>query len=352
MGGLSVPLLVVLFAAAGAVTWGAGVRLSGATDALDNRLGLGEALGGVVLLAVAGSLPELAITVTAAAGGHLGLASGNLIGGIAVQTLVLVACDAAVSGPRPLSFLAGSLLPVLEALLTVVTVSVTVAGGLLKPSASIGGVVSPASVAIVLLWIGGLVVINRVRGSSRWRAEAPDAHPGRRHRGQAHPTAAAPYAGASTARAAVEFGVCSLLTLVAGVVLADSGNALAGRAGINGVVFGATILALVTALPEISSGIAAVRLGDFQLAFGDIFGGNAFQVCLFLLADLVAGRPVLPHQGAANSWLGGVGVVLTAVYAAAIVARPLRRVARLGPDSWTVVVLYAAGVAGLLAVAH
>jgi cation:H+ antiporter len=241
---------------------------------------------------------------------------------------------------------------VLEALLAIVTVSVTVAGGLLKPSVSIGGVVSPASVAIVLLWVGGLGVINRVRGEPRWRAEAPDAHPGRRHRRQAHPTAPPPYAGASTARAAAEFGLCSLLTLVAGVVLADSGNALAGRAGINGVVFGATILATVTALPEISSGTAAVRLGDFQLAFGDIFGGNAFQVCLFLVADLVAGRPVLPHQGAANSWLGGVGVVLTAVYAASIVARPTHQFARLGPDSWTVVLLYAAGVAGLVALAH
>ena len=30
---------------------------------LDNRLGLGAALGGMILLAIAGSLPELAITI-------------------------------------------------------------------------------------------------------------------------------------------------------------------------------------------------------------------------------------------------------------------------------------------------
>ena len=39
---------------------------------------LGEELGGILLLAVAGSLPEVAITVSAAAQGNLGLAAGNL----------------------------------------------------------------------------------------------------------------------------------------------------------------------------------------------------------------------------------------------------------------------------------
>jgi cation:H+ antiporter len=59
-------VLIVAFLAAAVATWMAGLYLSRATDALDDRLNLGEALGGVILLAVAGSLPELAITVSAA----------------------------------------------------------------------------------------------------------------------------------------------------------------------------------------------------------------------------------------------------------------------------------------------
>jgi len=88
------------------------------------------------------------------------------------------------------------------------------------------------------------------------------------------------------------------------------------------VVFGATVLALASALPEISSGIEAVRLGDHQLAMGDIFGGNAFQLCLFVLADLVAAKPVLPTTGPAIAWLASLSLVLTVMYVGGVIVRP------------------------------
>src|SRR5437763_9025232 len=134
MSGLATPWLVIVFVAGSAATWAAGVTLSRATDALDVRLQLGEELGGILLLAIAGSLPELAITIPAAAQGNLGLAAGNLIGGIAVQTMVLVVCDIAVGRKRPLTFLVGALSPVLEGLLVVLVVSGVLMGALLSPS--------------------------------------------------------------------------------------------------------------------------------------------------------------------------------------------------------------------------
>jgi cation:H+ antiporter len=112
------------------------------------------------------------------------------------------------------------------------------------------------------------------------------------------------------------------------------------------------VLATATALPEISSGIAAVKLGDNALAIGDIFGGNAFQVCLFVLADLVAGTPVLPTAGRLNSWLASLGVALTAIYGIGVVGRPLRCRARLGPDSVLALVVFGLGVAGLFVLPH
>ena len=148
------------------------------------------------------------------------------------------------------------------------------------------------------------------------------------------------------------FAVASAITLVAGVALEFTGNTLADRAGISGVIFGATVLATATALPEISSGLAAVRLGDHQLAVADVFGGNAFQVCLFLVADLVAGKPVLPTAGRLDSWLAGLGIALTIVFTFGVIARPRRCFGRLGADSLIATVVFGLGVAGLFALPH
>ena len=51
--GLGLAPLVLIFLTAAAAVWVAGIRLSSSTDALDTRLGLGEALGGAILLAIA-----------------------------------------------------------------------------------------------------------------------------------------------------------------------------------------------------------------------------------------------------------------------------------------------------------
>jgi cation:H+ antiporter len=347
VAGLGSPLLLLIFFAAAAATWAAGITLSKSTDALDARLGLGDAIGGLVLLAVAGSLPELAITISAAAQGNLGLAAGNLIGGIAVQTMVLLLCDIAVGPERPLTYLVGRLTPVLEGLLVIIVVAAVDMGSLLKESTAIGGVVNPASLGIVVIWVVGLYVIQRAAKDPRWKVEMPGSQPGRRRHERARPDQPHPYAGSSTAKVALTFGVGCAITLAAGVLLEVTGNDLANRLGVNGVIFGATVLATATALPEISSGIAAVRLGDNALAMGDIFGGNAFQVCLFLVADLVAGRPVLQSAGNQNAWLAALGIALTAVYGFGVISRPSHCRARLGPDSFLALAVFGLGVAGL-----
>jgi cation:H+ antiporter len=343
-----VVVVLVLFIVASGITWGAGVQLSKSTDELDTRFGFGDALGGMVLLAIAGSLPELAITVSAAASGHLDLAAGNLIGGIATATMVLVICD--LFADRPLTYLCGSLVPVLEGLLVVILVAAVAMGALLPKAVAIAGRVSPASPAIVVIWIGGVWILNRARSNPQWKVVPEGSHPGRPHRRGANPRRTSAASGHSTTRMVAVFGAAALVTLLAGVVLEVTGSELADRAGINGVVFGATILALATALPEISSGIEAVRLGDHQLAVGDVFGGNAFQLCLFLVADLVAMKPILPTTGAEDAWLGALSLTLTAVYLAGLIVRSsVPR--RLGPDSILAVVVYAIGIVGLLQVA-
>jgi cation:H+ antiporter len=264
--------------------------------------------------------------------------------------MVIVVCDAYASRTQALTYLVGSLIPVLEAMLVVAVVAEVMMGALLPEHVSVGPV-SPASIAIVVTWLGGIFTLNRVRRTPRWEIEMPGARPGRTHHQRRHPKEAPKPAG-SARKAIAIFAVASLVTLGAGVVLEVAGNTLADRAGVNGVIFGATVLAVATALPEISSGLAAVRIGDHQLAVADIFGGNAFQVALFLVADLVAGKPVLPSAGDLNAWLAGLSIVLTTIYAWGVIVRREGCTIRLGLDSIIVVGVFAIGIVGLVAVSH
>src|SRR5437870_2318357 len=217
MTGVPSPWLVIVFVVGAGATWAAGVTLSKTTDALDARFNLGEELGGILLLAIAGSLPELAITVSAAAQGNLDLAAGNLIGGIAVQTMVLVVCDIAAGRERPLTYLVGALTPVLEGMLVVLVVSGVLMGALLESSTAIGGVVSPASLAVVAVWMVGVYVINRVRKTPRWSVSMPGSQPGRRNKREKHLEAKHPFASRSTLAVGGVFAAGCAVTLAAGV---------------------------------------------------------------------------------------------------------------------------------------
>ncbi len=81
---------------------------------------------------------------------------------------------------------------------------------------------------------------------------------------------------------------------------------------------------------------------------GDIFGGNQVQLTLFLVADLIAGQPVLQTVTPNTAWLGGAGVVVTAIYAVGLVVRPPAKILSVGPDSLLVLVAYVVALAGLV----
>jgi len=230
-------------------------------------------------------------------------------------------------------------------------VAIVFMGTMLPPSVAVFGV-SPASIVIIVVWVLGIAMLNKVRNSPTWEITMQGSKPGRPHRRIPHPTVHHPYEKWSTTRIFMLFLIGSIVTLAAGVALAISSAALSERFHINGVVFGATILAAASALPEISTGIAAVRLGDHQLVMSDVFGGNAFQICLFVLADIMAGTPALPQSGVENGWLAAVGILLTTLYASSVVMRPAKRYLRLGADSLVAILAFIIGIAGLMLITH
>ncbi|MFC7547193.1 sodium:calcium antiporter [Plantactinospora sp. GCM10030261] len=388
MSGLSSPLLLVIFLASAAVIWGTGTVLSDSTDVLSRRLRLGEALGGAILLAIATNLPEIAITTSAALTHRVDIAVGNILGGIAIQTAVLALLDAVgVRRRLPLTYLAASLTLVIECALVVAMLLVVVMSTQL-PESVIVARLTPGVVLIALLWIVGLLLVRRARRGLPWPTAAgetdttageTDTAAGETDTADTATTTAGKTtaAGDATAggdaataggkvkeaqpvrakrarlrttgigRASVVFALGAAATLTAGVFATLSGEVLFGRLGLSGVVFGATVLAAVTALPEVTTGLAATRLGDYQLAFSDIVGGNAFLPVLFLLATVLSGQSVLPKAHHTDIYLTALGGLLTLVYLVGLVFRPRRQWLRMGPDSITVLVLYAVGVVGL-----
>ncbi len=346
MSSLSLPVLVGVFAAAAGGVWLAGMQLSRTTDVLSSRLGFGEALGGLILLAIATNLPELAITASAALRHDLGIAIGNILGGIAIQTVVLVLLDvfSGRSG-KPLTHRVASLQLMLEGALVAAVLVIAIMGTQL-PSSLIVGRVDPAALLIAAAWGAGLWLLARARTGLPWHED------GRAPGAQARRSSGPPSQEHSTARTILVFVGAALVTLAGGVLLEESGARIAGHIGMSGVLFGSTVLAASTALPEISTGLAAVRLGDDHLAVSDIFGGNAFLPVLFLLAGVLSGSAVLPQAGSTDIYLAGLGVLLTVVYMWGLVMRPGRRVLGMGVDSLVVLVLYVLGIAGLIAIAQ
>ncbi len=339
---------ILVFLGCSAAIWVAGKYLSDYTDVLADRLHLGQALGGLILLAVATNLPELAITYSAAASGQLDVAVSNILGGIALQTVVLVALDAfGVRARRPLTYQAASLTLVLEGAV-VIAVLVAVVMGTQLPTSLVRFRLSPDVVLIAVIWVLGLLLTQRAAKALPWKdsGEAPDSQPQPRGHSKRKKVDGAKKIG--TGRAALVFGIAAVATLVAGALAEESGTAAAGKVGLSGALFGATVLAAATSLPELSTGLTSTRAGDYKLAFGDIFGGNAFLPVLFLLATVVSGKAVLPHAHASDIYLTGLGALLTLIYMLGLLFRPTRRHARLGIDSAAVLIVYVVGVVGLV----
>jgi cation:H+ antiporter len=217
------------------------------------------------------------------------------------------------------------------------------------PASLIAFRLTPGAVLIAVLWGFGLLLLRRAGRGLPWHegGDAPDNQDKPQGHSKTTKEEQATRKGIGTGRAGLIFGVAAAVTLVAGVFIERSGEELFGRLGMSGVLFGATVLAAATSLPELSTGLTSTRLGDYQLAISDIFGGNAFLPVLFLLATLLSGQAVLPRAHHTDIYLTALGALLTIVYMIGLVFRPQRQYARMGADSITVLALYALGITGL-----
>src|SRR5436309_466330 len=172
------------------------------------------------------------------------------------------------------------------------------------PDSLIFARLTPGGVGIAVVWVSGLWLISKARSSLRWQRTTPAHDPaGEKPR-------ANPQDPEGTRANVLFFSTSAIATLVAGVIVEESGKIIADRLGIGSLLFGATFLAAATAMPQVSTGFAAVRIGKYHLAISDIFGSNAFLPVLFLLATLISGKAVLPHAQHSDIYLAALGMLV------------------------------------------
>jgi len=330
--------LVILFLASTIAIWVSGIKLTKAVDAITTHFGLGEAFGGMVFLAIITNLPEIAITTVAAYHRDYDIAISNILGGIAIQTVVLVLIDIfGVGRSAPLTQKGHSKVLILEGVALIFILSVVIIGAQF-PSSLIFFRTTPFEWIIVLIWIGTIFLISKMM--DRKQKVQPDEmiH----HMRMPHST----FKG-SLSSAYWVLTIGAIITLFAGWALEITGETLANRWNISGVIFGGTILALCTALPEISTGIASAKIRDYNMAVSDIFGGNAFLPVLFIMASIIGGDAILPNLKPSDIYLTTLGIILTGIYMAGMVIHSKKQIYRMGIDSFIVLIVYIIGIWGL-----
>ncbi len=146
----------------------------------------------------------------------------------------------------------------------------------------------------------------------------------------------------------VEFFLCAIAIVHSGARLSKCGDIIAEKTGLGGSLIGVVLMASVTSLPELITGISAVAINNVpDIAVGDVLGSCVFN--LFILAALLDAihRPLpistsahhghilsaafgilllgitamsiaFPQYNPPLGWVGGISLLLAAIYLLAL----------------------------------
>ena len=110
--------------------------------------------------------------------------------------------------------------------------------------------------------------------------------------------------------------------LVTAHFMARSADVVAEKTGLGRSFVGVVMLATVTSLPELGTGVSSIILvGEVDLAAGDAFGSNLFNLLIIGLMDLYWRRgPMLAYVSSTAGLVGVLGIVVisTAVIAVTV----------------------------------
>lgn len=110
----------------------------------------------------------------------------------------------------------------------------------------------------------------------------------------------------------LKFGVCAVLILFAGTRLSRYGDVIADKTGMSGSWVGLILLATVSSLPELVTGVSSVALADApDIAVGDILGSCVFNLAILVVLDFLMPEESIYRRASQGHILsGGFGILL------------------------------------------
>lgn len=340
---MSLTTVLIIFVLTGAVVAAAGTVLARNGDVIAARTTLGGLFVGSIFLALATSLPEVATDIAAVRLGEPDLAAGDLFGSSMANMLILALITLLPAG-REL-FARATIDHALYASLAIVLTCIAGAVTVVQPGITILNVGIGSILILVIYLVGARAIHHHTLLAQQIGAAAElGAAPG--HPGDSAPPAAENAEQLPSLRSAIlKFLAASGVILFVAPRFAEAANELAVITGLGTTFVGTWLVGLATSLPELATSLAAVRLGAYDLAAGNLFGSNTFNMTIFVLLDAVHRGPLLSDIATAHVVSALVAIALMGMGLAALVFRAKRRFALLEPSGGAMLIMYLVGLA-------
>jgi cation:H+ antiporter len=330
---------ILQFLGCAAVIVLAGGALTQFGDIISNKTKLGGLLVGSILIAGATSLPELAIDISALRVESPDLAVGDLFGSSLFNLLILAVLDLTrYSHGQMLSKKAAGhgLAATTSIALTAIAALFIILGPQLENVTLFR--LGPGSFVMLAAYAIGIRIVYFGRKATGADKQSPTAEE----------DATLPLIGKIGLKGAiVGYLVSAAAILAAAPFLAHAAKDLAEQTGLGGTFFGTIFVALCTSLPEVVTTFSAVRMKAFDMAIGNIFGSNCFNMLLFVPLDLVVPTPLFSLVSTTHAYTALCGIVVTSVVILGQLFQTERKKHFLEPDAWLAIFLIVASFTGL-----
>ena len=120
----------------------------------------------------------------------------------------------------------------------------------------------------------------------------------------------------------LQFIACTLVIVYAGTKLSKYGDIIAEKTGMGRTWIGVVLLASVTSLPELITGVSSVTIFDLpDIAVGDVLGSCMFNILIIALFDFrPRAAPVSSQTHHGQVLTAGYGILLLGIVSFAMVA--------------------------------